>query len=365
MYTKEKPNILIIGNLHSHLSAKAFLEKFVNVIKEIGSKTYIISGDKPPYCNNIIWIELKISSDRNLFKKFIRFIMAQLKLFWILVKNRHHYEIAIILPTSFILPTILLRMMSKKVEIFVAQKSGSPIVELLCKLNCRFSNLLIIESKSVIKDWKIEKYEEKIVVGSIYVDTNFFKRHKEINERKTIVGYVGTLDKRKGIKALVEAVHLINKFNEDTKFFIGGKGPFKHLVKSLATEYENVIYGGFISNKNLPNFYNELKLFVLPSYSEGLPNVILEAMACGTPVLATPVGAIPDIIKDGETGFIMENNSPECIAKNIMRALNHPDLEKIAENGEKLVEQEYTFGKALERWRKIFKELTGKEYEIK
>ena len=50
-------------------------------------------------------------------------------------------------------------------------------------------------------------------------------------------------------------------------------------------------------------------------------------MGCGTPVLATPVGGVPDLIKDDETGFIMEDNSPKCITENIERVLNHPDLD--------------------------------------
>ena len=55
------------------------------------------------------------------------------------------------------------------------------------------------------------------------------------------------------------------------------------------------------------------------------------AMAC-TPVLAIPVGGVPDVIKDEEIGFIMENNSPKCIAENVIRALNHPNLEDIVKN---------------------------------
>ena len=80
-------------------------------------------------------------------------------------------------------------------------------------------------------------------------------------------------------------------------------------------------------------------------------------MGCGTPVLATPVGAIPDVIKDGVTGFIMENNSPECIAKNIMRILEYLDLDRIVKNARKLVVREFTYEAAVERYRKILESI--------
>ena len=83
---------------------------------------------------------------------------------------------------------------------------------------------------------------------------------------------------------------------------------------------------------------------------------MLEAMGCGTPVLATPVGAIPDVIIDGKTGFIMENNSPECIAENVIRALNSPDLERIAENGRRFVEENFSFEKTVENWKRILQD---------
>ncbi len=114
---------------------------------------------------------------------------------------------------------------------------------------------------------------------------------------------------------------------------------------------------GWISHDDLPAYLNHLRLLVLPSYTEGLPNIMLEAMACGTPVLATPVGAIPDVIIDGKTGFIMENNSPECIAENVARALASPDLEEIAEAGRRFVEENFTFERVVERWKEVLKEV--------
>ena len=84
---------------------------------------------------------------------------------------------------------------------------------------------------------------------------------------------------------------------------------------------------------------------------------MLEAMACGTQVLATPVGAIPDVIIDGKTGFIMENNSPECIAENVIRELASPDQEEIAEAGRRFVEENFTFEKVVENWRRILQEI--------
>ena len=66
--------------------------------------------------------------------------------------------------------------------------------------------------------------------------------------------------------------------------------------------------------------------------------------------------AIPDVILNGKTGLIMENNSPECIAANVIQALNSPDLEQITENGRRFVEENFSFESTVVRWKEVLKE---------
>jgi glycosyltransferase involved in cell wall biosynthesis len=116
-----------------------------------------------------------------------------------------------------------------------------------------------------------------------------------------------------------------------------------------------VILTGWIPQNELPHYLNEFRLLIVPSDTEGLSNIVLESMACGTPVLSTPVGALPDFIKDGETGFIMANNSPDSIQQNVMRSLSFPHLERIIINTQDLLKREFTFESAVKRYSGILK----------
>jgi len=82
-------------------------------------------------------------------------------------------------------------------------------------------------------------------------------------------------------------------------------------------------------------------------------------MACGTPGLVTPVGALPDIIKDKETGFIMEDNTPDCIAESIIMALQYPKLDEMVTKARQFVAEKYTYETAVERYRGILNSLSG------
>jgi glycosyltransferase involved in cell wall biosynthesis len=110
---------------------------------------------------------------------------------------------------------------------------------------------------------------------------------------------------------------------------------------------------GWVDDSEIPKYLNEFKLIVLPSYTEGLPNTMLESIACGTPVLGNSVGAIPDILIDGETGFIMDDNDPATIKDNLVRALQYPAIDKIVDNAYDLVKNEFNLETTVKKWENI------------
>jgi glycosyltransferase involved in cell wall biosynthesis len=112
-----------------------------------------------------------------------------------------------------------------------------------------------------------------------------------------------------------------------------------------------------VPEADFPGFLNELKLLVLPSLGEGLPNIVLESMACGTPVLATSVGAIPDVITDGVNGFLIENNMPNTIAEGIEKAMKNQDLGSIGQAGSRLMATDFSKEQAVARYKRLFNEL--------
>jgi glycosyltransferase involved in cell wall biosynthesis len=218
----------------------------------------------------------------------------------------------------------------------------------------------------MIKWLNLKKYSKKVRSVICIVNSTFFNKFDvEISyeKRQNIIGYVGALTINKGVLNLIKIVPILKiKLNEKLpKFIIIGDGPLLDDLKTEINESEimkNVTFIGYLPYNVLHYYYNKMRILVLPSYTEGLPSVILEAMACGTPVLATPVGAIPDIIKEGETGFLLKTNEPKQMAEKIIEILDkHEVLEKVSAKAYKYVKENFSYEKTLEDWRKILSEL--------
>jgi glycosyltransferase involved in cell wall biosynthesis len=269
--------------------------------------------------------------------------------------------------TGFLLPMMCAKVRNKKI-IWLLPSSTKKMDEHkgnflnlmvipLQFLSGKIADKIVLYSPNLIQEWELQSYADKILIAhEHFIQFDTFTITTPLHGRPLLIGYIGRLSEEKGVRRFVESLPAVMNHRKSLRVLIGGNGPLKEEIGVFLREKkltDHVEIAGWISHDHLPDYLNMLHLLVIPSFTEGLPNIMLEAMACGTPVAATSVGAIPDSIRDGETGFIIKNNSPECISANIIRALEDPDREKIAMNAKKMVEKEFSFESTVMQWKKI------------
>ncbi len=218
---------------------------------------------------------------------------------------------------------------------------------------------IVTYTPSMAEELGLMKYEEKLHPnGARYVDTGTFFPRTPFEDRECVVGFIGRLDEEKGIRTLADVAAQLPP--EITFRFIGDGELRPWLEQELATEIESgsVEIVGWVDHEEVPVELSRLRLLVLPSQpTEGLPTVILESMACGTPVYATPVSGVPDVVQDGETGFAMCEQDSELIAERIERICQREELATISKTGRDLITESYTHEAAIRRYRQILDEL--------
>ncbi len=145
-----------------------------------------------------------------------------------------------------------------------------------------------------------------------------------------IVLFVGRIDPLKGIDKLIKALPFLRDIQGLRLLVIGGGEHSQHEIKQLRKlacnlEVENsVTFLDLVKHEQLPYFYSGADVCVVPSYYESFGLVALESLACGTPVVATDVGDFRNIIREGETGYVVKDNVPDHLAKKIALLLSRP-----------------------------------------
>jgi glycosyltransferase involved in cell wall biosynthesis len=177
-------------------------------------------------------------------------------------------------------------------------------------------------------------YTGNIVTETTTVDDTLLNstQPKETASDTFALLFMSRMEKNKGIYELIDAVTLIRKTVEiDIILNIAGDGTeynrIKNLVNSSNSNYLKL--HGFVKGSEKSKLFAESNLFVFPSYhNEGMPNVVLEAMAFGLPVLTTDIGGISDFFEDEIMGLILKRTDPDYIAGKIKCLMENPDLMK-------------------------------------
>ena len=158
-----------------------------------------------------------------------------------------------------------------------------------------------------------------------------------------IVGSVGSLISKKGHEVLIEAAAILSKDITDLKVIIVGEGGRKDDLVALASKLglgKRVVFMG--PRDDVPQMMKMMDIFVLPSFQEGFPRTVIEAMYTEIPVVATNISGIPEIISDGDNGILIPAGDANAIAQKCLMLYRNPGLRKsIGINAKKKVESGY------------------------
>lgn len=311
---------------------------------------------------------VKTTSHKSRLKNIFEFIFNQFRLsYHILIMNNIDCWVFFIGGETFLIPMIFAKIIKKKVIIIFSGSTVqtleasndrlSKIAKNLSTVNCTLSDRIVVYSKSLIKSWKLNSFNKKISVKKHnIINTNKFKIKKEYKCRTNIIGYVGRFSNEKGILNLLKSREKILEQIDDATFLIIGDGPLKENIDnhkdSVLNEKTELI--NWVNHDELSEYLNEMKILLIPSYTEGLPNIMLESMACGTPVLANSVGSIPDIIIEGKNGFLLKNNDPNTISEKVINLLKNSNLDLISKNGYEYILKNFNTNTLIQEWEDLF-----------
>lgn len=212
--------------------------------------------------------------------------------------------------------------------------------------------------QSFLKDYPISVIPNGIDTTILKpVDLNFGKELLNIpqNSKKNILFVADSLEnKRKGIEVLTQALALISQ-QESYQLLVMGT------ASELALESLNVIQLGYISDDRLKACaYSAADLFIIPSREDNLPNTVLESLACGTPVIGSNVGGIPDMVRPGITGELFGVGDAVELAQKIESWFERDDLQQISANCRDIAVKEYDLSVQAQAYEKLYIEILKK-----
>jgi len=227
------------------------------------------------------------------------------------------------------------------------------------------ADFILSTSNVMAEETKKYTYKE-VFITPFGVDCEKFKPMPEFKPKdKIIIGTIKALKPKYGIEYLVRAFKiLVDKYPSlPLELYIGGEGYLKEelekLVRSLNIE-DKVKFLGFISNDEVPKYFNMFTVSVSVSESESFGVAVVEAESCGVPVVVSNIGGLPEVVKDGETGFIVPPKNPEATAHAVEKILLDEELrKKFSINARNFVLNKYNWEENFKLIIKIYKDAIG------
>ena len=297
------------------------LKQFINIIRLI--KKYNV---EIIHCHD---------SKSDFYGYILKFIFPQLKFVstihgWIFTRTRSIFYNKI---DKFILRKSICSVIavSKKIE-QIAREQG-------------IQNTYLIQNSIDIKEFQPKKH-----------DIRFYDTRNIFN-----IGFIGRISKEKEPLDFVYTARKVLDKDTDCRFYVAGEGPEEDIMKSLVKQLrmENKFcFLGLLDNKNIIKLYQNLNLLILTSNTEGLPMVILEALAMMVPVVATNVGGVSEVIKHNYNGMLVDCGDIAMLSQMALIIKQQKGLaEKIGRNGREFITREFSLSEQVSKLEKIYERL--------
>lgn len=188
----------------------------------------------------------------------------------------------------------------------------------------KFVDVVISLSNEMRKKMKVDKKKIKIIPS--FITRNYFRNvEKCLNH----ILYVGRLDRFKGIEDLIESLSYVKEEIPNIRLSIVGDGEYLNDLRSLVSDYnleDNVIFEGYLYDGELVKMYSKCEVFIFPSYREGLPMAVIEAMSAGLPIVASDIEPCIELLEGGKCGILIKKGDKKDLADQILRVVKDDTL---------------------------------------
>ncbi len=311
----------------------------------------------------------KKTSESNILEMLLFIVSAFFFLPWIIVKHRTK---GIIVFFSFPCgPLGLLSNLLFNIPYITSLRGGDvpgneKKLDGMHRLLMPLRRLIYRKSKSVIANsnglrflaQKADKVDISVIPNG--VDTDFFTPSLQKKKSKYFEFlFTGRLSEQKNLLFLLHQISVLkNNTEKEIKLHIAGKGPLENKLKTYAEKLEIsdcITWYGWVDKHKILSLCHRADCFINPSFNEGMPNAVLEAMACGLPVIASSVAGNKDIIEDRQNGFLfnpMDSNQLQKIFTEIMN--DSKLLSETGENARQTAKRDFSWQKAANDYLKLF-----------
>jgi len=189
-------------------------------------------------------------------------------------------------------------------------------------------------------------------------ERHMFKRTLSL-DKNIVINFTGRIVKRKGLDILINAFAKNTELTFSSRLLIVGTGPDEQRVKEMVSDFgigDKVRFLGHSSE--VTRYYQASDIFVLPSYAEGMPNSLLEAMACGLPVIASRIGGVVDVVEDGRSGILFEPGDVTGLSSAMIKLLKDVELrQRLGAEARKRIVEGFSIDKIADEYINLYGKL--------